>query len=73
MVGIQTKTEPFDSFWFPSISTCSGTLRNKLGDKGEVIILIGYHYTGGYKLFDASRRRVLISWDLIVDEIKEQQ
>lgn len=48
-------------------------LRNKLDDKGEVIILVGHHSTGGYKLFDATKRMVLISRDVIVDEINELQ
>lgn len=27
-----------------------GQLRKKFDDKGEVMILVGYHSTGGYKL-----------------------
>jgi hypothetical protein len=36
-----------------------------------LIILVRYYYIGGYKLFDASNRRVVISRDVIVDKIKE--
>lgn len=38
-----------------------------------MIILVGYHYIGGYKLFGAANRRVVISRDVIVDKIKELQ
>lgn len=37
------------------------------------MILVGYHSTGGYKVFDASNKRVAIIQDVIVNEIKEQQ
>lgn len=38
-----------------------GQLRKKLDYKGEMMILVGYHSNGGYKLFDASNRRVVMS------------
>lgn len=50
-----------------------GQLRKKMDDKGEVMILIGYHSTNGYKLFDVAKRKFKISLDVIVDEIKELQ
>jgi hypothetical protein len=44
-----------------------------LGDIRELGILIGYHSTGGYKIFDTTNRRIMISRDVIFDEIKELQ
>ncbi|XP_058765508.1 uncharacterized protein LOC131639000 [Vicia villosa] len=40
-----------------------GQLRKKLDDKGEEMIFVGYHSTGGYKLFDARNRKIQISRD----------
>lgn len=34
-----------------------GQLRKKLNDKGKLMILIGHHSTGGYKLFNAINMR----------------
>ena len=35
------------------------------------MILIGYHSTGGYKLFDPVNKQVVISRDMVIDEFKE--
>ena len=43
--------------------------RKKLDDKSESLILIGYHPTGAYKLYDPERQTVVISRDVVVDEI----
>lgn len=34
-----------------------GQLRKKLYDKGEKMILVGYHSTDGYKLYDAVNKK----------------
>lgn len=39
----------------------SGKLRKKLNDKAELMILVGYHSNGGYKLFGAENMRVVIN------------
>ena len=46
-------------------------LRRKLDDKSSQMILIGYHSTGGYKLFDPVNKQVVISMDVIIDELRE--
>lgn len=46
-------------------------LRKMLNDNGEVMILVGYHSTGGYKRFDAVNRRIVISRDVVIDEMKQ--
>ena len=46
-------------------------LRRKLDDKSSQMILIGYHSTRCYKLFDLVNKKVVISMDVIIDEIKE--
>ena len=43
-------------------------LRRKLDDKDMPHILIGYHSTKGYKLYDPRSRQVSISRDVIYDE-----
>lgn len=40
----------FDSIAYRHVP---GQLRKKLDDKGEMMIFVGYHSTGGYQLFDA--------------------
>ena len=47
-------------FCFVAYRHISGQLRKKLDDKGDMVIHVGYHCTGGYKFFDASKRRVVI-------------
>lgn len=41
--------------------------------KGEVMILVGYHSTSGYKLFDVVNMRIMISQDVVIDELKQLQ
>jgi len=45
-------------------------IRKKLDDKDEPMILIGYHPTGVYKLYDPRMRKVVISRDVLIDETK---
>lgn len=37
---------------------------------GEMMILVGYPSTGGYKLFDATNMRVVIRRDVVFHEMK---
>nr|XP_004509502.1 uncharacterized protein LOC101510098 [Cicer arietinum] len=39
--------------------------------QSEMMLLVGYHPTGGYKLFDVSSKKIVISRDVIVDEIRQ--
>lgn len=34
------------------------------------MILLGYHPTGAYKLYDPRQRKIVISRDIVVDEAK---
>ena len=43
-------------------------LRRKFDDKGEKLILVGYHPTGAYKALDPVSGKVVISRDLKFDE-----
>lgn len=45
-------------------------LRKKINDNGEQIKLVGYHSTGGYKLYKTFNKRVIISRDIIFDDLK---
>ena len=42
--------------------------RTKLDDKGKPMVMIGYHTTGGYKLFDLETKSVTISRNVVFDE-----
>ncbi|GAU49301.1 hypothetical protein TSUD_367130 [Trifolium subterraneum] len=46
-------------------------LRKKLDDKATTMILVGYHPTGGYKLYDPVNKSVVVSRDVVIDEMKE--
>ncbi|GAU11617.1 hypothetical protein TSUD_346090 [Trifolium subterraneum] len=46
-------------------------LISKLDDKSEFMVLVGYHLTGGYRLYDPISKSIVISRDVIVDEMKE--
>ncbi|XP_014524367.1 uncharacterized protein LOC106780582 [Vigna radiata var. radiata] len=48
-------------------------LRKKLDDRGFPLILIGYHVTGGYKLYEPITGATSISRDVRGDEIGEWQ
>ena len=37
-----------------------GQLRKKLDDKGEIMLLVRYHPTRGYKLFEVNRKKIVI-------------
>lgn len=45
--------------------------RKKLDDRSEQVILLGYHPTGAYKLYNPIAKKVVYSRDVIVDESKE--
>lgn len=42
--------------------------RKKLDDRVELMIFIGYHHTGAYKLFNPWTKRVITSRDVVFDE-----
>lgn len=42
--------------------------RNKLEDKSEAMILVGYHNTGAYRLLDPHSKKIVISRDVKVLE-----
>ncbi|KAK2429544.1 hypothetical protein QL285_027973 [Trifolium repens] len=44
--------------------------RSKLEDKSEIMILIGYHLTGAYKLYNPLTHKVHISRDVIVMKLR---
>ena len=44
-------------------------LRRKLDDKSSQMILVGYHSTGGYNLFDPVKKQIVINRDVIIDDV----
>lgn len=48
-----------------------GLLRKKLDGKGDMMILVGYHSIGGYKLFGTLNRRIVINRDVVIDELEK--
>jgi hypothetical protein len=45
-------------------------MRRKLDDKSQVMILVGYHSTGAYKLYDPKSKKFVFSKDVKFDESK---
>lgn len=43
-------------------------MARKLDDRSEPMILLGYHPTGAYKLYDPRSQKIVISRDVLVDE-----
>ena len=46
-------------------------LRRKLDDNSSQMILVGYHLAGGYKLFNPVNKKIVISRNVIINELKE--
>lgn len=46
-------------------------VRPKLDDKGDMMIMLGYHSTCGYKLLNPMNNKIIISMDVVVDEHNE--
>ncbi|RDX82518.1 hypothetical protein CR513_36691, partial [Mucuna pruriens] len=44
--------------------------RKKLDDKGQPMMFLGYDSTGAYKLYNPNSRKIVLSKDVVVDEIK---
>ena len=42
--------------------------RKKLDDKSEAMILVGYHKTGAYRLYNPISGKIMISRDIVIDE-----
>ncbi|PNX94022.1 equilibrative nucleoside transporter 3-like protein [Trifolium pratense] len=57
--------------WSVAYKHTPDQLRKKLDDKSTMMILVGYHSTGGYKLYDPVNKNVVISRDVVIDELKE--
>jgi len=64
-IGSKQNVSHLDVFGSVCYKYFSDQLRRKLDD-----ILVGYHTTGGYGLFDPIAKQVKISRDVIVDELK---
>lgn len=47
-------------------------LRRKLDDKSSQMNLVGYHSTGGYKLFYPLNKQVMINRNVSIDDLKER-
>lgn len=42
--------------------------RKKLDDKSEPMILVGYHMIVAYGLFNPINDKIMMSWDIVIDE-----
>lgn len=46
----------------------SDARRRKLDEKSEPMILVGYHKTGAYRLFNPINKKIMMSRDIVIDE-----
>src|ERR1043165_8690002 len=42
--------------------------RRKLDNKSEPMILVGYHKTGAYRIFNPVNEKIVLSRDIVIDE-----
>lgn len=66
--GVKPNVSHFRVFGSVCYRHVPDQLRTKLDDKGEVMIMVGYHSTGGYKLVNPVNNKIVISRDIVFDE-----
>ncbi|XP_019439043.1 PREDICTED: uncharacterized protein LOC109344742 [Lupinus angustifolius] len=68
---LRTKSMP-KRFWGEAVSTAVYIMnrcqRKKLDDRSKKLVLIGYHTTGAYRIYDPLNHRIMMSRDVKVDE-----
>ena len=69
--GVKPSLSHLEAFGSIAHRHVPNQLTRKLDDKLSEIILVGYHSTGGYKLFDPVNKQIVISRYVIIDELKE--
>jgi len=69
--GRKPSVKHFKMFGSLCYKHVSDARRSKLEDKSEIMILIGYHPTGAYKLYNLVTQKVHISRDVIVNEAEK--
>ena len=55
----------FDSMCYKHIPDAR---RTKLDGKSEPMILVGYHKTGAYRIFNPVNEKIVLSRDIVIDE-----
>lgn len=55
----------FDSIFYKHVP--DARIR-KLDDKNESMILVGYHKMGAYRIFNPINKKIMMSWDIVIDE-----
>jgi transposase InsO family protein len=68
--GVKPNVSHFRVFGSVCYRHVPDQLRTKLDDKGELMIMVGYHSTGGYKLVNPVNNKIVISRDVVFDEGK---
>lgn len=71
MVGFKPHMSHLSVFGSVVYTHVPSQLRKKVDDKGEKMILFGYHSMGGCKLYDAVNKRIVIIWDMIFYESRD--
>ena len=66
--GDNQSVSHFRIFGFVCYKRVPGATRKKLDDKSKVMLLIGYHIIGAYKLYCQVFNKVEVSRDVIVKE-----
>lgn len=71
--GFKPSMSHFRVFGSVSYRHVPNQLRKNIDNKGNQMILVRYHSTGGYKLYDIVNKRIIINMNMIFDEVRGWQ
>jgi len=68
--GVKPSVQHLKVFGYLCFKHVPDQLRKKLDDKSQPMIMVGYHSTSAYKLFDPKNKRIVFCKDVRFDESK---
>ena len=66
--GVKPSVQHLKFFGSLCFKHVPGQLRRKLDDKSQVMIMVGYHSIGAYKLYDPNNKKIMFTKDVKFDE-----
>lgn len=69
--GYKSEVSHFKKIGYVCYKHIPDQLRKRLDSKGEAMILVGYHATGGCRLCNPLTKEVMVSRNVVVDEYKD--
>lgn len=68
--GVKPIVSPITVFGSMCFRHVPKKLRKKIDDRSQAMVLIGYHSTNAYKLYSSNDHKLVISRDVLMDEIE---